>query len=117
MARLFVCRWRPQPLAGSHRREHTWRNLLVVTSHAKCRSCGGQRHKIARLNLCEQCWLEVKPSLRAEWRRIKDRRKLKLAVDAALEEQRREKTQQLLWAAAVNGLDVSHEMAEKVAAK
>jgi len=52
------------------------------TSHAKCRSCGSVRHKFARLNVCENCWREVKPSIREEWKRIKERRALRRAVDA-----------------------------------
>lgn len=47
---------------------------MPSTSHARCRKCGGIRHKVARLNLCRTCWLEEEPSLRQQWRDIKARR-------------------------------------------
>jgi len=67
---------------------------LVVTSHAKCRDCGQVRHKIARLNLCQECWEKIKPSVRREWREIKDRRKLRESVDDHLAEQKRQREAQ-----------------------
>jgi len=60
---------------------------LVTTSHAKCRQCGQARHKIARFNICQGCWEETKPSIRAYWRGIKERRALRRAVDTHVREQ------------------------------
>lgn len=68
--------------------------LVATTSHAKCRDCGGTRHKIARLNLCQGCWEKVKPAVRREWRDIKERRQLRQAVDEHITEQRRQREAQ-----------------------
>jgi hypothetical protein len=68
--------------------------VLVVTSHAKCRECGDTRHKIARFNLCQACWEKVKPSIRREWREIKDRRRLRQAVEAHIEQTHQDREQQ-----------------------
>ena len=67
---------------------------LVVTSHAKCADCGGNRHKIARLNICQPCWEKVKPAQRREWRNIKDRRRLRRSVEEYFEEQHRQRAHQ-----------------------
>lgn len=64
---------------------------MVVSSHAKCRDCGTNRHRIARFNICQECWEKVKPSVRREWRRIKDRRRLQRAVDEHVAEQQHER--------------------------
>ena len=67
---------------------------VAVVSHAKCRDCGQIRHKIARLNLCQTCWERVKPTIRRQWREIKDRRRLRRAVDEHIEEQHRARAAQ-----------------------
>lgn len=59
---------------------------MVNTSHARCRQCGQARHKMARFNLCQRCWEEVKPSVRERWKQIKERRALRRAVDAHVAE-------------------------------
>lgn len=55
---------------------------MATTSHAKCNKCGGNRHKNSRLNLCWACWKALKPQVRENWRRIKDRRRLRDRVAA-----------------------------------
>lgn len=62
---------------------------MVVTSHAKCRKCGGARHKIARFNMCEQCWRQIKPQVRDRWRQIKERRRLRREVDDYISNEQR----------------------------
>lgn len=66
-------------------------DLLVVTSHAKCQDCGTNRHKIARLNICQECWQKIKPAIRRQWRGIKERRQLRRAVEEHIAEQRRQR--------------------------
>ena len=62
---------------------------MVVASHAKCRQCGGTRHKTARLNLCKQCWERVKPEVRRQWRDVKERRAARRKIDAHVNEHTR----------------------------
>lgn len=57
---------------------------MATTSHAKCRNCGQIRHKISRLNLCRECWLQTKPQIKERWRSIKSRRLLRRAVEEVL---------------------------------
>lgn len=50
---------------------------MVKVSHAKCRNCGASRHRNSKRNLCQACWLKVKPQVVQNWREIKLRRSLK----------------------------------------
>jgi hypothetical protein len=55
---------------------------MVKISHARCRKCGQTRHRGARFNLCRNCWVQLKPQVRAGWRDIKERRRARRDVHA-----------------------------------
>jgi hypothetical protein len=78
---------------------HQEDDSVAVTSHAKCRNCGGNRHKIARLNVCRVCWEEIKPQIRAQWRDIKERRRLRRAVEEHLQQLQHQREREALRAA------------------
>ena len=48
---------------------------MATTSHARCRRCGGARHKNVSRGMCERCWRTFeKPRLKAEKLALRARR-------------------------------------------